>query len=429
MIIQNIEIITHNNKSKIQCDIDNKKIYLEFSSEYQNNIYLNYDGFLILALPIAMKQQKDLIIKGNISYKLYHNIKHYLMKLINIIIPECKFINIIPDEFTYGEKFNNTGVGCGLSCGVDSLCCLEDYYFNDCGPYKLTHVTNFYAGASQNEKQFRKRIQNIIEYTKNTSLKILIVKTNFTSINNYGHQKIHILRNLAIPLFFQKLFNKYYYASGQEYPRNNLFYSGWDIKNLEVQHILYDPIIIPLLSTENIEFILHGAQYKRYEKINRIINNKLCHKYLDICVDGKFVEVSKSQLNCSKCWKCMGTLYVIEHYNKLDMFKNRFDLNKYYKDKQIFLKNLDNKNPYDNEILELYKKTSNLLNKNEWYAVKIHWNINNGYIISNCNTWIKKSELHSSKLNNDQKKYIKKNSKLKLSAKQFNKLYYVVELL
>ena len=41
----------------------------------------------------------------------------------------------------YGETF-------GLSCGIDSLCCLEDYYFNiKYSPYKLTHVTNFDAGA------------------------------------------------------------------------------------------------------------------------------------------------------------------------------------------------------------------------------------------------------------------------------------------
>ena len=65
-----------------------------------------------------MRNNENLIIKGKVSYKLFHNVTHYLMKIINIMIPECKPINIEVDEFSYSKEYNNNGVGCGLSCGI-----------------------------------------------------------------------------------------------------------------------------------------------------------------------------------------------------------------------------------------------------------------------------------------------------------------------
>ena len=51
-----------------------------------------------------------------------------------------------------------------------------------------------------------------------------------------------------------------------------------------------EPILIPFLSTENIEIILHGAQYSRLRKTNIISHNKLSYKYLDVCVHQSYYE-------------------------------------------------------------------------------------------------------------------------------------------
>jgi hypothetical protein len=357
MIISNLKI----DKNKTTFLINNKEIYLNYDSKYEQYVSSNYDGPLLLALPIAMRNKENIIIKGKISYKFFHNIKFYLMKIITIIMPECEIINIEADEFSYGENYNNTSVGCGLSCGIDSLCCLQDYYFDmEEGPYKLTHVTNFHAGASGNsEIVFNKRVSNSELYCNETSLNMLKVVTNFTSINNLSHQKIHVLRNLAIPLLFQKLFCKYYFSSGQSYPDDRIFKKSFNIKDLEVQHILFDPIIMNLISTENLEFIIHGSQYTRPEKTKKIAENSHSYKYLDVCVNGNFVEKNNKLLNCSECWKCMQTLVTLDYYGKLDNYGNIFELNKYYKNKESYLKNLKEETPYQEEILELYKKNSN----------------------------------------------------------------------
>ena len=106
MIIKNLEI----NKDTTTFLINNKEIYLKYSTEYEKYISSNYDGPLILALPIAMRNNENLIVKGKVSYRLFHNVKNYLMKIINIMIPECQPINIEVDDFSYTKEYNNVGV-------------------------------------------------------------------------------------------------------------------------------------------------------------------------------------------------------------------------------------------------------------------------------------------------------------------------------
>lgn len=423
MIIKNLKI----NKNTTTFLINNKEIYLKYSIEYEKYISSNYDGPLILALPIAMRNNENLIVKGKVSYRLFHNVTHYLMKIINIMIPECKPINIEVDDFSYSKEYNNVGVGCGLSCGIDSLCCLQDYYFDtEDSPYKLTHVTNFDAGASGNSSTvFNKRVSNVELYCQETTLNMLKVETNFTSINNFGHQKIHVIRNLSIPLFFQKLFCKYYYSSAYSYIDSKIKLNSYDFA-------YGDPIVIPLLSTENIEFISHGCQYTRPQKTLKVSENSLSYKYLDVCINGSFVNNSNTFLNCSTCWKCLRTLTTLDYYKKLYYYEKVFNLEKYYKIKDEFLRNLNKNSPLENEIIELYNnsvKTDNnliiALQKNEWLAHKFHWKLSGNKLTSTSETFLKKNELHSSKLNDKLKIKIPLNKEV-LYIKEFNNNYYLV---
>ena len=86
----------------------------------------------------------------------------------------------------------------------------------------------------------------------------------------------------------------------------------------------------------------------------KISSNPLSYKYLDVCINGSFVEKTNTFLNCSTCSKCMRTLITLDYYKKLENFKNIFDLNKYYNKKDHFIKNLDKKDPLQREIIELY---------------------------------------------------------------------------
>ena len=348
MIIKNL--ITK--KNKILFLIDDNEIFLTYDINYEKYISSNYDGALILALPIAMRNNENLIVKGTVSYKLFHNVNNYLMKIINIMIPECKPINIEVDEFSYSREYNNIGVGCGLSCGIDSLCCLQDYYFDtEDSPYKLTHVTNFHAGASGDIITFNRRLSNSELYCQETNLNMLKVETNVATFLTGNHKIYHVFRNLSIPLFFQKLFSKYYYSSTYSYIDSKIMSNSSDFA-------YGDPIVLPLLCTENIEFISHGCQYTRPEKTLKVSENSLSYKYLDVCINADFVKTNNTFLNCSTCWKCLRTLTTLDYYKKLHHYENVFELNKYYKEKDKFLQTLNKNDPLQREIIELYKNNT-----------------------------------------------------------------------
>jgi len=444
MKLSNLKIFEKDNFGHIECLVNNNKAWLKFNKLYLSYAQNTYDGFLVLILLVAMKNNENIEIDGIISYKLYHNITTYLMSLIQILHPTFHIIKINCKGFDYGTNYNNSGIGCGLSCGVDSLSCLEDYYFNDCKTFKLTHVTNFYVGACNRKDTYMNRLKNVTDYVNETNLSLLHVDSNFTSINNLDHQYFHTFRNLAVPLFFQKLFKKYYYASCFSYFNSKIIKGSGSITSAETT-------VVPLLSTENLEYILHGAQYTRIEKTLRISSNKLSYKHLDVCVSSLHYTNINKILNCSECYKCLRTLVTLDYYNLIDKYNTVFDINKYNKNKSNFLNNLDKSNPYDKEIIDLYKKKNNnniidnkLDNKlnnnldnnldnnnsNIWYAYKNDWDmISYKQIKAKKNVFIKKNkDIHSDKLDNDSKKMINEGTILSLNDKQNDNNYHMVIL-
>lgn len=346
MILNNISVIKNTDTSRIVCDVDNKQIFVEFDSSLLDYVSLNYDGFLLIVLQIAMKNNEDIIIDGLISYKLYYNLQNYVMKIIQLIFPALSIINIIPKGF-YDDIFtDNKAIATALSCGVDSLCCVEDYYFNMTNKNnKLTHVTNFFAGAYSSINVFKKKLEHVKKYVDNTDLKLITATSNMTDINNLDHAYTCVFRSLSIPLFFQKLFKKYYFSAACSFKDSKI---SDDLG-------IADAFLIHLLSTENLEFVSHGCQYTRIEKTLRIHNNKLTHSFLDVCVDENYFGKS-DHINCSQCWKCVRTLLVLDFYNIIDLYSKCFNFDIYRNNKNNYLKKLNKNNALDLEVYNLYNK-------------------------------------------------------------------------
>ena len=137
---------------------------------------------------------------------------------------------------------------------------------------------------------------------------------------------------------------------------------------------------------------------------------------------------------------------------RLKLFRNIFDIDKYYTLKDNFLNNLVNTNPYDREIMTLYKSknidntinitnTTNTSNNtittntidnidNIWYAYKGDWLIiNNNKIKAKKNVFIKKNQdIHTDKLDNNSKKMIDAETIFDLTINQNNNKYYIIKL-
>ena len=82
--------------------------------------------------------------------------------------------------------------------------------------------------------------------------------------------------------------------------------------------------LVPLLSTESLELIVDGCQYKRTHKTENIANWEFAKKHLNLAC-------KKDGINCGHCWKCMRTLAALEAMGKLEEFGAIFDLAAYRK--------------------------------------------------------------------------------------------------
>ena len=83
--------------------------------------------------------------------------------------------------------------------------------------------------------------------------------SNICEIYTLNYTKTHTFRTIGIILLFQKLFNKYYYASG--------FSNGDDFSVDPFEDsAYYDLLTLPLLETEGVDFYSDGMDKSRLEK-------------------------------------------------------------------------------------------------------------------------------------------------------------------
>jgi hypothetical protein len=155
-------------------------------------------------------------------------------------------------------------------------------------------------------------------------LPVIRVRSNldsfFSSVLNF--QATNTTRNAAVALLFQAGSKRFLYASS--YP--------WHLIRIdEAEHMArLDPVLLPGLSTERIELAAAGTDYTRIQKIARIAHLDLVQRRLDVCVvDGR---------NCSRCWKCMRTMFTLELLGHLQSFERVFDLEAYRQERAGYLR-------------------------------------------------------------------------------------------
>ena len=251
-------------------------------------------------------------------------------------------------------------VATGMSNGIDSLYTLhslKEKYINR--NYKLNALTFINAGASHyfpklpkeidmteiNEKAnelHRKKCDKAREIAKIEKLDLVEIHSNISDLYQGVFGLTHIYRNLSCILAMQKFFGKYYYSSAglkiDEYKPSLLEDGG----HMEL-------MLIPILSTENLEFICGGESRTRYMKTKELTEDAIAQNYLNVC--GK-------DENCANCAKCYRTILTLEQLGKLESFKNVFNLNNYNRTRAYFW--LLNNKDTDDFASEIY---SNIKNK------------------------------------------------------------------
>lgn len=337
-----------------------KKLWFSTYQKYKNFIDMDsYNGFLVGVLYTAMIYGENIHVYGKVSQKLLFNINNYIIPLLKSYTPSAHFIEVTSDIKTT-EIHNNNGVGTGFSGGVDSFCTIFDHYeMEEAKDYKINRLLFLNVGSNGNkdkekvEYKFLSRFNFLKQFPDEIGLDYIPLDSNLYEFHPWGHQKVHTLTSSAGILIMQKEFNKYYYSS------SGLNYGG----NLDSAKInrdadlgaYSDPILLPLLSTETLEFIADGNQYTRTEKTIRISQYEPTYRYLNVCANE-----NDSFENCSKCFKCSRTMVTLDFIGELDKYNGIFDINKYNKIKpkkyiatQVAKQNYD---VYAKDIVKLARK-------------------------------------------------------------------------
>ena len=336
MLLENLRLENKANTVKLVADVHSsyfgeQTIWAEVDTKYASALTTdNYNGFLVGLLYPAMYVGEDIHVKGAVSAKLLYNIQHYLMAFIQTYTPQCKLIQVTADKTTTNLPGKEHHVGTGYSAGVDSFCTIYDHLEKETNPaYKLDTLLFLNTGSHgkfskpTTESKFRARF----EYLQKTApLPFIALNTNihqFHEIFPNSHQKTVTFTNVAGILVLEKYFSKYYIASSMNY-RETVYFG---IHRLNLSTEAFDTILLPLLSTETLEFIADGQQYTRIQKTARIADYPLAQQTLNVCVR---VEETTAK-NCSYCSKCLRTLMTLDSLDKLDNFSAVFNLSIYRK--------------------------------------------------------------------------------------------------
>ena len=346
MIISNLHKESLEKEIKLVADIESKSfgkdtIWFCVPKEYGSFLTENYNAILAALLYPAMCAGEDICIKGNVSEKLLFNIQNYLMSFIKTYTKKAKDIKIVVDGTITSVDNKQNHIGTGYSGGVDSLSTIYDrFVLEQRENYKLDTLLFLNTGSHGHyeDKNTEDKFYARYNYLKQTApLPFIPINTNIHKFHKGPHELTVTFTNTAGILSLEQYFSKYYISSSMSY-NSFILYAK---KGLNYCTERYEAFLLPLLSTETLQFISDGYQYTRSQKIERIANYELTTKTLNVCVNPE----EHTAKNCSRCHKCLRTLMAIDSLDKLNEFKNVFNVDLYkkyafrYKVKQVLLYN------------------------------------------------------------------------------------------
>lgn len=305
------------------------KMYFEIDANYGGMLVDDtFDPFMLVALYSAMYYKTDLQIRGNVSKKLYKNLTNYAQKILGDYSSDLAPVKIFVDGFA-PVNVKGTLIGTGISCGVDSLSTVYDRFICEDDPdYKINALFFFNCGANGNfTDPFTSTAAQIncrhgATCANELGLPIIFVNTNLHQFKFTEPKETFIFfSTFACVLALQNAVKRYYMASSYSYD---------EIKRCGVECECHDlagfaeSFFLPLIQTERIELILDGCQYRRIDKVIKLVDWEIARKYLHVCSSH-----TEDASNCGTCQKCLRTLLTLEILGKLDAFADIFDLEQY----------------------------------------------------------------------------------------------------
>lgn len=264
-----------------------KRIWFTVPTEYATKIKYE-DAFFILALPLAIATQEDLVFEGHISKELFKKtaeIETYYHEVF-------KKKTSIKVSISENQTEDPDHVGQFFTLGVDSfytLYCHKDK--NDPTKRYLLYVDGYDIPFYQ--KRFLNTIHaNIKQVALQANTEALFIQTNLREITDHiiGWGRYHVSALVAVSTFlnFKKI-----YISGESFD-----FPDWGLR--------FGVDKLYSMSNKKIQFIAHNIG--RDKKLKELIASPykdLFLKYVRVCWEN--VRLKNIPYNCSACQKCIKT--------------------------------------------------------------------------------------------------------------------------
>jgi len=324
------------NKSRLSANIrwpaGSRTIWFEVDSDYEPYLCTErIDAFLVSLLPFAMLENCSIRSEGSLSERLSYQISTVLLPSLTGNIRRFHPVSIdAPSDGTVLASAR--AVATGLSCGVDSFYTALNHIDTPTKSFDLTHVTYFnimnhmmwQAYGEDSSRDFSNaRINYVRPAANELGLRLVAIDTNSDAFY-HGHslQTTFPFRYLGTVLALQKLFGTYYWSSGYSFSQ-----FAFTIDDLAT----CDLLTVQCLSNENTAFYSTGAAVTRLDKTDYISAFPVTHKYLNVCWNNLY--------NCTdNCDKCKRTLLGLYALGKIDLYRDVFDLDKFYRNIDQYLK-------------------------------------------------------------------------------------------
>jgi|SRR5690625_5012248 len=359
-----------------------KEYYFSVQKEYGK--YLTYevaDAFVSALLMPAIITGQNIVVRAPLSEIFYYNLKNSVIHTI------CSTYNKSPiaiePEALANYNFNPAAVATGFSGGVDSFTTFLKHTSDECPEsLRLTHLTlmnvGSYGDTDAAHKNFKKDSTRSKAFANEVGIPLVLINSNIATAYNRddcdvlrGFSRRLIISLISGILSLQKLFKYYLISSSRTIKEVQLSTTSQQYSEL---------LFSSFLSTKNTKIMIAEASMDRLDKIKYIVDNPDVQKHLYVCLADIYNEKQNRIYNmngfpnCSECDKCTRTILALEALNKEHLYKERFNLPKFYKVKsdtitwiyQIKNKHLWAKNLHD------------LLEENKYHvpiSIKVRHNI------------------------------------------------------
>jgi len=311
----------HGEKVRLLADVSGAEVlWFDVDTCYQDMLdTVSVDAFFILYLWLAMENGVDLCVEAPVSQKLSNAVTGDIQSMFLVLCPRLHNIDVwvIAPQVVW-PRADRCESATGFSAGVDS-------WYTALKAEEQAKPYNYYLysntgqhGLNNLDEVFRQSARLAENALTTMDRPLIVVNTNVDLVFNEHFQQRHVISNISCVLALQNCISSYAYSATYSEKDSGIF-PHYDMA-------IMDAILLPLLSTERLEFVSIGVGASRTDKLRFIFGQQKFSNKLFVCVK-KNLPIR----NCGLCFKCSRTQLALESIGLKESIRESFDFALYQK--------------------------------------------------------------------------------------------------